>query len=406
MTSFRPPGDKVWNYVREHDRLSPYLNWIPRGPNLYECSVSEGWPAKVQSNQPDGSYTTKDLFEPHPTIPKAWKYIARLDDTLVLVNGEKFSPVAMEGRLRSNRHIAEAVVFGAGRPYLGVLVVPAVHQAGPEATPEDTLNAIWEVVETANRDVDAFARISKEMVRILPADCSYPRTDKGSIIRQAFYKAFKAEIDEAYDEQDGGSTEHLPKLDLPELRDLVRGVIAKSLSLAVGDLKDDTDFFALGLDSLQALQIRSRILKTVNLGEGRKALGQNVVFEQSTVEKLSRFLFALSSGQELAETTPVEDEMNALIGQYSLVGGEKPGSVVSPPELPSPLVLFDTTQMLTNELYRSSPVRPARLVPTSPPSFLPEMTFPRSIASSVHRMRLVHSVESRALSSNARFTTP
>src|SRR5690242_15312946 len=84
MTSFRQKGDKAWNYVRENDKLKPYLKWVPQGPNLYECTVTDGWPSKVASNRPDNSYATKDLFEPHPSIPGAWKYIARLDDTIVL----------------------------------------------------------------------------------------------------------------------------------------------------------------------------------------------------------------------------------------------------------------------------------------------------------------------------------
>ena len=101
MTSFRPKDDKAWNYVRENDKLKPYLQWIPQGPNLFECTVKDGWPSKVASNRPDGSYHTKDVFEPHPTIPGAWKYIARLDDTIALENGEKFNPVMMEGTVRS-----------------------------------------------------------------------------------------------------------------------------------------------------------------------------------------------------------------------------------------------------------------------------------------------------------------
>lgn len=329
MTSFRAQGDKAWNYVREHDRLSPYLKWIPRGPNLYECVVTEGWPAKVQSNQPDSSYATKDLFEPHPTIPRAWKYIARLDDTLVLVNGEKFGPVGLEGRIRSNRNVTEAVVFGAGRPYLGVLVVPAASLA--TRSHEDILDIIWkEVIDKANEDVDSFARISKGMIRLLPVDCSYPRTDKGSIIRQAFYKTFKAEIDETYDNQDAGTSDSLQILDLAELRDLVRRLLTEFLS-STADIGDDTDFFLLGLDSLQALQIRSQILKTVDLGQNRKLLGQNVVFEQPSIEKLSRYLHALSSGGNITETAPVEDEMQALIEKYANIASGKPGSVVSFP---------------------------------------------------------------------------
>ena len=125
MTSFRPAGDKAWNYVRESDELKPYLKWVPQGPNLFECTVTNGWPSKVATNRPDGSYATKDLFEPHPTIPGAWKYIARLDDTIVFVNGEKFNPVMMQGIVRSHKAVTETIVFGNGRPYPGVLIVPS-----------------------------------------------------------------------------------------------------------------------------------------------------------------------------------------------------------------------------------------------------------------------------------------
>jgi hypothetical protein len=312
MTSFRPEGDKAWNYIREHEKLSPFLKWIPRGPNLYECSVTDGWLAKVQSNEADNSYTTKDLFEPHPTIPRAWKYMCRIDDTLVLVNGEKFNPLAMEGSIRSNKNIAEAVVFGAGRPYLGILVVPSSIWAGKSN--KEILDAVWPVVESANQSADAFARISRGMVRILPQDCAYPRTDKGSVIRQAFVKQFQKEIDDAYDAADVSDAD-LKQLELPELRAFVRGLVFQTLATAK-DITDDTDFFLLGLDSLQAIQMRSEILKTVDVG-GNK-LGQNVVFEQPSIEKLSKFLHDLRTGHEADGQVYIEDEMRALINKYEV----------------------------------------------------------------------------------------
>ncbi|KAH7123321.1 hypothetical protein B0J13DRAFT_680032 [Dactylonectria estremocensis] len=309
MTSFRPEGDKAWNYVRENDKLAPFLKWIPRGP-LYECSVTDGWPAKVQSNQDDNSYRTKDLFEPHPTIPRAWKYICRIDDTLVLVNGEKFNPLAMEGSIRSNKNVTEAVVFGAGRPYLGILIVPSQIWAGKSN--DEILEAIWPVVDSTNQSADAFARISKGMVRLLPHDCDYPRTDKGSVIRQAFCKKFQSHIDEAYDTEDVNAAD-LKQLDLPELQAFVRDLLAKTLATDK-PVADDTDFFLLGLDSLQAIQMRSEILKTVDTG-GNK-LGQNIVFEQPSIEKLSQFLLNLRIGQDAVTKVSIEDEMREMIGKY------------------------------------------------------------------------------------------
>lgn len=311
MTSFRPKGDKAWNYLREHDALSPFLRWEPRGSNLYECVVLDGWPSKVQSSRPDGAYATKDVFEPHPSIPRAWKYIARLDDTIVLVNGEKFNPVDMEGKIRSNKNVAEAVVFGAGRAHLGILLVPAARLA--THTNEEVLDTIWPIVEFANKSADAFARISRSMIRLLPHDCAYPQTDKGSIIRQAFYQKFKVEIDETYNLGESSSEERM-QLDLPDLQQFVRDLLGKTLE-APAPLQDDEDFFSLGLDSLQAIQMRSEILRKIDIGEN--TLGQQLVFEQPSINKLSSFLLSLRIGKEAAEKLSIEQQMDNLVTRYS-----------------------------------------------------------------------------------------
>jgi hypothetical protein len=47
---------------------------------------------QVMSNQPDGSYASRDLFVKHPTIPDAYKFIGRIDDTLVMVWLTPFTP--------------------------------------------------------------------------------------------------------------------------------------------------------------------------------------------------------------------------------------------------------------------------------------------------------------------------
>lgn len=311
MTSFRPAGDKAWNYVRETDKLSPFLEWIPRGPDLFECAVKEGWPAKIASNQPDGSYRTKDLFSPHPTIPGAWKYIARSDDTIVLVNGEKFNPVQLEGDVRSDKGVAEAVVFGAGRPCVGILIVPAAGLA--HLTADEAREAVWPVVERAQqKTAEAYARITKEMVCILPADCPCPRTDKGSVIRAAFYKAFAAEIDAAYDAADAGSGD-VKTRSPSELREFLREALAlvTGKKAGEGEAGDDTDFFVMGLDSLQALQLRSQILRSVDLGG--KSLGQNVVFDFPSIKKLCAHLLEVAGGHQAAKRDAVEVEMRQLI---------------------------------------------------------------------------------------------
>ncbi|KAF2993878.1 putative secondary metabolism biosynthetic enzyme [Curvularia kusanoi] len=310
MTSFRPDGDNAWNYVRESPKLQPFLKWIPQGTNLYECTVLPGWPSKVASNRPDGSYATKDLFEPHPTIERAWKYVARLDDTIVLVNGEKFNPVMMEGMIRSHKAVTETVIFGTARPYLGMLVVPSPATCG--MSNDGIIDQIWSVIEEANRNAEAYARITRHMIHVLPHDCQFPRTDKGSIIRQAFYKQFAPEIENAYD-LTATSQGDVKTFEIAELESFIRAIVAKSLPRSE-NLDRSADFFSLGLDSLQAILIRTEIMKNVDIG-GNK-LGQNVVFEYPSISALSAHLHGLRTGT-LERQTSVEQTMQDLLQKYN-----------------------------------------------------------------------------------------
>ena len=308
MTSARSAGDNAWNYVRESEQLSPYLRWIPQGPGLYECCVLPGWPSKTSTNQEDGSYRTKDLFEPHPTIPRAWKYMARVDDTIVLVNGEKFNPVTTEGTIRSHELVTEAVIFGSQQPYLGVLIVASPATTGK--TQSEILELIWPVIEKAQESNDAFAKLSKGMVVVLPYDVNYPRTDKGSIIRQAFYKEFAEKINAAYD-LSNSNNENAKEMSESELRDYLSDLVAKAVPQAPS-FDHDTDFFSLGLDSLQAIQIRSSVVQAVKTD---RSLTQNVVFDHPSISQLSAYLLGTdkAGGAEVS----IEDEMRSLVEKYN-----------------------------------------------------------------------------------------
>jgi hypothetical protein len=168
MTSFRDRGDKVWNYLRPSANLLPFLRWESRGVNLFELVVLEGWPSKVATNRLDGSYATKDLFTPHPSTPNAWKYSARLDDTIALLNGEKVGPSDMEQAIRDNKYVREAIVFGNGEPQLGLMIIPSEETVGIPKS--QILEYIWPVVESSNAVAPGYAKVSPEMVKLLPAN--------------------------------------------------------------------------------------------------------------------------------------------------------------------------------------------------------------------------------------------
>lgn len=359
MTSFRPPEDKAWDYVRPSEKLKPFLRFEHRGEDLFELICLDGWPSKVATNRPDGSYATKDLFKKHSTL-EAYKYFARLDDTIILVNGEKAIPLGMEGAIRQHPFITEAVVFGTGKPILGLLLIPS--EASKDKTKQDIVNAIWPAIEKAHSVVPAYARISKDMITILSIGTKYPQTDKGTVIRQAFYRQFEREIEEAYEEDTNAATLTLAE---PELRDfLLHEVVATLKCDDETELGDDVDFFGLGMDSLQATQLRSSIVRQIDTGNQK--LGLNVVFDYPTISQLAKYLHTLQSGPP-TETASVEETMQNLITKYSQFSQHVP--IINETEgrfIVSPNILTLTAATYTNcSCLRES------LVPwghTSPPN--------------------------------------
>jgi len=313
MTSTRPEGDKAWNYVRVHEKLAPFIRWEARGGNLHELVVLNGWPSKVATNRPDGAYALKDLFEPHPTVEGAWKYCGRLDDTIVLMNGEKAIPIAMEQAVRQHEMVKETVMFGAGKSQVGMIVIASELSVGK--TTDELIDTILPVITAENLELPAYAQLSRDMIKVLPIGTEYPQTDKGTIIRQAFYRAFQDKIDEVYQEAESRAS-GTRVLEVQELRGFLREQILELVSNSGESqpLSDDTDLFSLGVDSLQSTRLRAKILKEIQLNGN--TLPQNVVFEYPTIAKLVDAIVSIRDSKAI-ETQDVLAEMERLVAKYS-----------------------------------------------------------------------------------------
>jgi carbohydrate kinase (thermoresistant glucokinase family) len=312
MTSFRPGGDKAWNYVRVHDALKPYVRFEERGGNLFELVVLDGWPSKVASNRADGAYATSDLFEPHPTIDRAWKYGGRLDDTIVLLNGEKAIPLAIEGAVREQKLVKDAVVVGNGKARLGLMIIAS--QSAVELSAEEAVQKLWPTIEDENEKAPAYAQIAPESIMVFPPGTVYPQTDKGTLIRQAFYKAFAKEIDELYNRLEIGAS-GTRNLEGSELREYLKAEILRFVpGLHESDIGDKTDLFSLGVDSLQSTRLRGAILQEIQLNG--HTLSQNFVFENPTIEKLVSAIIGLRKGTT-ASVRDVQQEMSDLVAKYN-----------------------------------------------------------------------------------------
>ncbi|KAI1290578.1 hypothetical protein F5Y03DRAFT_378175 [Xylaria venustula] len=311
MNSSRPPGDRYWNYLRLLPPARPFVLMDEISPGLYECVALDGLKSKstVNSDDPPGSFRTRDLFAPHPTEPGLWKYVCRLDDRFTLINGEKVLPISIEGRIRQEECVKEAVVFGEGKSYPGALVFRA--DAAAHMSDEDFLKKVWPAVEAANSRAETFSRIPKELVVVLPADATFPRTDKGTFIRVPTYGQFKREIESAYEkfENEKGGTLLLSGQELEAF--LLRG-----LKEHIGvELSAEDEFFASGVDSLQCIQMWNLIKRELDLGGNGPKLSQNVLYETGNARTLARHLERLRSGEESSRDEL--GKMQELIDAYS-----------------------------------------------------------------------------------------
>ncbi|CAK5267785.1 unnamed protein product [Mycena citricolor] len=331
--------DKDWNWLRAKGTIVDYLTMEARGDNTFEAVVKDGYPpkvlalfltaqllsdsAKIETNRPDGSYATKDLFLRHPSHADWYKYVGRLDDTLVQTLGEKTNPVPIELCIRGNSpYVAEAIVFGAGKPQTGCLILPS--EAGKDLSQAELLEKIWPVVEEANAAAPTHSRILPDMIEFLPYGTAVPVATKMSILRPACYAKFKDIIEGVYArfEHEDDESKKL-KLGKAELEEYIMRTIEKTLGqVKAANLTRTVDLFAFGVDSLQGTRIRNVCQKELDLSG--QVLGQNVVYEYPSVEKLADHMLGLRQGAETVNA--YETEMVAMVEKWLSKVGRHSGT--------------------------------------------------------------------------------
>ncbi|KIW89507.1 uncharacterized protein Z519_09663 [Cladophialophora bantiana CBS 173.52] len=312
MDSMRPKEDKDWSYMSIFPSAKPFVLMRPLGARSYELVALDGLKSKTASNSadPPNSFSTRDMFEAHPTKPNRWKYTGRLDDRVTLTNGEKVLPSVTEGRFRQHPLIREAVVFGIGRALPGVLLFRSTLAAS--MSDEEFVEKLWPLIEEANSKVESFACISKEMIVPLGVEVDYPQTDKGTIIRPQVYNVFESIIDDKYQRLNHG-TEGALRLNQNDTESLILESFKKEGPIDLPSA--DTDFFSAGIDSLQAIKMAAFLKGKLYL-PSPTALTHNTIFEQATAARLARHLVWLQNGQEPKEEDEIE-MMKRMIEKYS-----------------------------------------------------------------------------------------
>ena len=281
------------------------------GNNLFECVYLKSHPALSTFNSDDptpGSWHSADVFTPHPTIPDVWKYVTRIDDRVTLLNGEKVLPLPIEGRLRQDGLIQEAVVVGVDKAVPGLLIFRA--KEGDHLTEDDYVDAIWPSVADANLHAEAFSHISREMVTLFPSGMDCPHTDKRSIIRSQVYEMFDKEIEKMYAdvEQSHGHS----RLDISALEGYLMTICRDEIGITLESI--EVDFFAAGVDSLEQIQMRHLIQRDLELNGNH--LSPNVVYDHGNVRRLARYLYAIRNGEQVQQNDDLM-LMEQMIAEYS-----------------------------------------------------------------------------------------
>lgn len=264
-----------WKYTQFHPKLG--LELRPVSDGIHELYAVRD-PEKEDTQPtftifPDTQeYASHDLFVRHPSKAKSdlWSWQARADDIIVFLNGEKTNPISMEQHIISrNADISAALVIGAQRFQAALLIEPVTAgKALDSAERAAFIERILPTIEEANKDAPSHARIMKSHVLFTQPQKPMLRAGKGTVQRPGTLRSYASEIDALYRDADAMSTDldggiEGAKGTLDEAT--VSTCIRQSILSSVGwpSLDESSNFFVLGMDSLQALilvrQLRQRL---------------------------------------------------------------------------------------------------------------------------------------------------
>ncbi|USW56818.1 Putative AMP-dependent synthetase/ligase, short-chain dehydrogenase/reductase SDR, ANL [Septoria linicola] len=250
-------------------------------------------------------YHTKDCFTKHPSEPGLWKYEMRLDDVLVLSNGEKFNPVPMEGLITSSPAVKGCLVVGQGKFQTALLVEPQ----DQDISPADLHKELQPFIDRANKLCPAYGRLAYDMLILTSPTRPLPRAAKGTVQRSHAVRAYSAEIEAVYSQDVQSSraqTSAHAQLDFSSSAATEASVLEylnSTLELEGSDkLRAGDDFFETGMDSLQVISLTRAINSSRS---GKEPINPMFVYDHPTAEKLAH---ALATGARVKEYSDFDED--------------------------------------------------------------------------------------------------
>ena len=269
-------------------------------------------------------YDTKDMFKPHPTLEDHWIYHGRSDNIIVFSNGEKLNPVSIEHIMMDHPKVKGAIVVGVNRFQPALILEPNTPLRSKEER-EQFIDDVWPLVVKANKETVAHGQIGKRYVAVSNPDKPFLRASKGTIQRAGTIRMYKDDIDGIYRHAGDVSSSEVPKLDLSSeegLSKAIQDLFEKSLQSP--HLDGDTDFFAVGIDSMQVIAA-SRLLRAgleaAGIDLDASAVATRVIYGHPTSRRLAEYLLSVvkKGGKDAASTDALQERraMEALVEKYT-----------------------------------------------------------------------------------------
>ena len=312
---FQPTPDYDWTYLRLRTDLGLRLEPVEQDGNQRICKLV-GYPFAWKSR-----FELQDKLQANPSkIDSEVKILGRTDDLIVLATGENW-PYPLESALELHPQVRRAVVFGNGQFEIGMLIEPNFDSDSESSG--HLIDNIWPKILEGNELMDSHARISsKSAILLKPADPEIPLTDKGSVRRKEVDAVFKSQIESVYQNLAQDEATKLAvsfSLEYPE--ESLREIAQKCLPIynKAGSWSDESDFVALGMDSLCATRFR-RILSASLCHSGHAPftmheLPLDIIYSHPSILSLAKALKNLQHGSSLESSSA--EKMQVLLDKYA-----------------------------------------------------------------------------------------
>ena len=144
-------------------------------------------------------WSTKDIFSPDTSREGFWIYQGRVDDRIILNNGQTVNPVGYEQRISNSPLVAQAIMHGTGRPQVALIIELLPQQQCVEREHQAFVEQLWGAINECNELFPPQASVNQSHVIFTTPEKPLPRSGKGTVQRAPAMELYREELNTLYD---------------------------------------------------------------------------------------------------------------------------------------------------------------------------------------------------------------